>query len=213
MKKRATFNIFAILMTALLAFSGVGWAALDPDNNPAARGPTPEEYGAITGRVTGVHGVGVAGAVVVLPKSDPTAVFGAVATDADGNYIITTLAPGAYEMKVRQPSDFHLGINLQPARISGIEVVAGVTTVVNVTLKLPGDANADGKVDASDMALVARAFNTKQGEVNFDPDADLNQDGIVDIFDLVKVGRNFSAGQDKQDWAKSTGSTSGLRLC
>ncbi|MCL0041346.1 dockerin type I domain-containing protein [Dehalococcoidia bacterium] len=62
---------------------------------------------------------------------------------------------------------------------------------------LVGDANRDGRVDCADLALVAKAFSTRQGEVNFDPDADLNQDGIVDIFDLVKVGRNFGGGQDK----------------
>lgn len=54
-----------------------------------------------------------------------------------------------------------------------------------------GDVNRDGKVDASDLAPVAGALNTREGDLNFNPDADLNQDGIIDIFDLVLVGRNF----------------------
>lgn len=48
-----------------------------------------------------------------------------------------------------------------------------------------GDVNGDGKVDASDLTLVTRGFNTQ------DVASDINTDGIVDIFDLVEVGRNF----------------------
>ncbi len=59
------------------------------------------------------------------------------------------------------------------------------TAIVNVVLRLPGDATGDGKVDASDLTLVAGAFNTQ------DAASDINADGIVDIFDLVLVGRNF----------------------
>lgn len=60
-------------------------------------------------------------------------------------------------------------------------------TATVTVLKLPGDVNRDGKVDASDLALVAGAFNIQ------DPAADLNQDGIVDIFGLVLVGKNFKS--------------------
>ncbi|MCL0034729.1 carboxypeptidase regulatory-like domain-containing protein [Dehalococcoidia bacterium] len=410
MKKRVTLSIFAILMTGLLAFSGVGWAALAQDNNPAARGPTPEEYGAITGRVTDVHGVGVADArieiwdeatmargwawstadgsftntglvagtyqiwvfppegvhltpafipdivvtagvatavdVVLLEEIrddgirlpqlpdlifDPPllppdyhdevmmappvrdipykmetvvegggaisgrvtdAALGPVAdvyvsvwdergfgagwdftdqdgkyeitlpagnykiwfippegvylarthisdivvtagetttvdvvleegglisgrvtdeagvgvpnawvsvwdpvtgaeeewawTDVEGHYTIVGLATGTYEMEVRPPWE----VNLVPAHITDIVVIAGETTTVNVALKLPGDATGDGKVDASDLTLVTRAFNTQ------DAAADINADGIVDIFDLVKVGISFGRGND-----------------
>ncbi len=57
--------------------------------------------------------------------------------------------------------------------------------------ELPGDVNRDGQVDALDLAAVAAALSTKQGDPNYTPGADLNGDGIVDIFDLVQVGRNF----------------------
>ncbi|MCL0079197.1 dockerin type I domain-containing protein, partial [Dehalococcoidia bacterium] len=76
--------------------------------------------------------------------------------------------------------------------IPGITITAGETTTVNVALKLPGDATGDGKVDASDLALVAGAFNTQ------DAASDLNADGVVNIFDLVKVGINF--GRTESPW-------------
>lgn len=69
---------------------------------------------------------------------------------------------------------------------------------MNVALKLPGDATGDGKVDASDLTLVTRAFNTQ------DAAPDINADGIVDIFDLVKVGRNFGKNYEQDLQASCT---------
>lgn len=57
--------------------------------------------------------------------------------------------------------------------------------------KLSGDVDADGKVDAADLGLVALAFNTSPPS---NPAADLNQDGRVDIYDLVLVGLNLGKG-------------------
>ncbi|MCL0079016.1 carboxypeptidase regulatory-like domain-containing protein [Dehalococcoidia bacterium] len=135
--------------------------------------------GRVSGTVTDPDGVGVAGAGIRVNGFGTT-------TDADGSFTTIGLLPGIYEMKVTPPE----GVNLAPARIPGIVITAGETIVVNVALKLPGDATGDGKVDASDLALVAGAFNTQ------DAAADINADGIVDIFDLVKVGISFGRGND-----------------
>ncbi|MBT9148471.1 MAG: hypothetical protein DDT32_02245 [Syntrophomonadaceae bacterium] len=56
---------------------------------------------------------------------------------------------------------------------------------------VPGDVNRDGQVDVLDLASIAGAYNTKQGDPNYNPDADFNRDGMIDIFDLVRVGLNF----------------------
>lgn len=55
---------------------------------------------------------------------------------------------------------------------------------------LPGDVNADGKVDTIDLDLVSKAMNTKPGDAKWDDRADLNSDQKVDIFDLTIVSKN-----------------------
>jgi len=50
----------------------------------------------------------------------------------------------------------------------------------------PADVNADGKVDTTDLVLVAARFGeTVIGSVN--PNPDVNRDGIVDIIDLLLI--------------------------
>jgi protocatechuate 3,4-dioxygenase beta subunit len=139
-----------------------------------------EPGGRVSGRITDARGVAVAGAGVRVNG------WG-TATDEDGRFTTIALLPGIYEMEVIPPP----GINLAPAVIPDIVVTAGETTTVDVTLRLPGDVNHDGRVDAADLAAVTAAFNTQ------DPAADLNQDGTVDVFDLVLVGRNFGRGEQE----------------
>jgi hypothetical protein len=57
------------------------------------------------------------------------------------------------------------------------------------TLKI--DINGDGRVDARDIAIVCKAFGTKLGSTNWNPDADINGDGKVDAKDIAIVCKNF----------------------
>jgi hypothetical protein len=43
----------------------------------------------------------------------------------------------------------------------------------------------------SDIAIVARAFGSKPGSSNWNPNADINGDGIVNMKDIALVARNF----------------------
>ena len=57
--------------------------------------------------------------------------------------------------------------------------------------RLPGDASFDGKVDMSDLMIVARNYG-RSGDVGF-IDGDFNMDGSVGFDDLVILARNFGA--------------------
>jgi hypothetical protein len=56
-----------------------------------------------------------------------------------------------------------------------------------------GDVNLDGRVDISDLVLVAGVFGTTNKTRGFNPNADLNKDGIINISDLTIVGGDFGA--------------------
>lgn len=62
------------------------------------------------------------------------------------------------------------------------------------TIILPGDINGDGAVDIYDAILLALAFDTAPGDLNWNPNADLNHDGAVDIYDAIILANNFGKG-------------------
>jgi hypothetical protein len=55
--------------------------------------------------------------------------------------------------------------------------------------RIPGDVNADGFVDVSDLMILAGSFGKSHGQDGFDPACDLNHDGHADVSDLLIVAR------------------------
>lgn len=55
------------------------------------------------------------------------------------------------------------------------------------------DVNGDGKVDATDLALVAVKYNKKTSDTGFDAKCDINTSGLIDIFDIVMVSKKIEA--------------------
>ena len=53
------------------------------------------------------------------------------------------------------------------------------------------DLNGDGKVTGRDVAIVARAMPSEDGDRRWNPNADLNHDGVVDLADLKAVLRSL----------------------
>jgi len=52
----------------------------------------------------------------------------------------------------------------------------------------PGDINADGAVDSTDLGILGTSWTAIEGEPNFIPDADINKDDVVDSSDLGIMG-------------------------
>jgi parallel beta-helix repeat protein len=61
----------------------------------------------------------------------------------------------------------------------------------NISVRLLGDVNGDGRVDLRDLALVARAFGSTPGSPNWNPACDFYGDGTVNMKDIALVARNF----------------------
>jgi len=58
-------------------------------------------------------------------------------------------------------------------------------------VKLPGDANDDGKVEGKDVGIVSKAYDTRPGDPLWDPRADLNGDGRVEGKDMGIVSKYY----------------------
>ena len=88
-------------------------------------------------------------------------------------------------------------------RLSGTENVVGTakyfdgfygvtTPQLVITMPEPGDANLDGKVDVSDLAILAANYR-KQVTGGW-TQADFNNDGVVDVKDLAILAANYRYG-------------------
>jgi hypothetical protein len=98
-----------------------------------------------------------------------------------GNALTTTAtgftAPGAYVLQ-----------------LLAYDGGACVRDTVTITAVSRGDINNDGKVDMSDLLLLAWAFGSVKGppaSPNWNAAADLNGDGAVDSADLLILATNF----------------------
>jgi hypothetical protein len=57
--------------------------------------------------------------------------------------------------------------------------------------KVPGDVDLDGHVSLSDLVTIARAYHSKPGDPNWNPNADLNEDRKISLVDLVICALNY----------------------
>jgi hypothetical protein len=57
--------------------------------------------------------------------------------------------------------------------------------------QIPGDINFDGKVSVADLVLLAKAYGSKPGDSNWNPNADIEGDGRVSLQDLVILAIHY----------------------
>lgn len=90
---------------------------------------------------------------------------------AKGNYTIST-----YATPVPGETD-----TLDNSRLAGGTIYVGI----------PGDVNADRKVDMKDIGAVAKAFGSTVGHPRYNPNYDINFDGKIDMKDIGTSAKNF----------------------
>ncbi|MGA2309786.1 MAG: dockerin type I domain-containing protein [Candidatus Bathyarchaeia archaeon] len=59
----------------------------------------------------------------------------------------------------------------------------------NITVTVKGDLNGDFTANLVDLTMLARAFGSKPGNANWNPNADINNNGEVDLPDLATLAR------------------------
>ncbi len=60
-----------------------------------------------------------------------------------------------------------------------------------VYVKIPGDVNGNRVVDAFDLFDLSKAYESKPGDPNWNPDCDFNRDNKVDASDLLDLTKNL----------------------
>jgi hypothetical protein len=54
-----------------------------------------------------------------------------------------------------------------------------------------GDLNGDNIVSILDAMILANAYGTSPGNLDWNENADINQDGVVNILDVITLASNF----------------------
>jgi pimeloyl-ACP methyl ester carboxylesterase len=60
-----------------------------------------------------------------------------------------------------------------------------------VTVTVAGDLDGNFAVQLVDLVILAKAYGSKPGEPNWNPNADLDDNGIVGLTDLVALAKNY----------------------
>jgi hypothetical protein len=64
-------------------------------------------------------------------------------------------------------------------------------TPLVLIMKYFADLNGDGTINIVDVSIVAKAFNSRQGDVNWNKIADLDKNGQVNILDIALVAKDY----------------------
>jgi parallel beta-helix repeat protein len=82
-------------------------------------------------------------------------------------------------------------ISANAGPVSGETDITDNTYTRWIVVTILADLNGDGVINIVDIAIVARAFGTKPGDVNWNPEADLNNDGVINIIDIAMVAKQY----------------------
>ena len=111
------------------------------------------ERGSITGTVTDPSGAVIPGVAVVI--SNPVAlVEQTVSTDSEGNFSFPNLAPGSYQVEIRQSG-------FTPLLQTGLQVESSKVVALNLKLELGQQATT---VTVTESSLHVEANDTATGE-------------------------------------------------
>jgi hypothetical protein len=78
---------------------------------------------------------------------------------------------------------------------------------------LPGDINYDGKVSLADLVELARAYGSRPGDPNWDPNADIDHNGVVGLADLVILAQHYGQTAEWTDRPTTVDTANNLVYC
>ncbi|MGI6713163.1 MAG: carboxypeptidase regulatory-like domain-containing protein [Bacillota bacterium] len=110
-------------------------------------------------------------------------------TDAAGNYNLSEITPGQYNLIVERPDwkPVFLTAGAFPVNVD-YEQTTGVDTIKLLT----GDVTSDNAVGISDLGSLAQAYAAFGDSPHYNYNADLNENSNIDLFDLVLMAKNWN---------------------
>ena len=142
---------------------------------------------------------GQATACVSIFSSLPNETGFAYAPEKTGTFRIVT-GGGGPAPPANEPGTFNFAIPLLSrapsvgnysiyARTRYGPMIASNSTIFGVILA--GDLNHDGNINMKDIAIGAKAFSTRPGDILWNAVADINKDGKVDMKDIAVIAKEF----------------------
>ncbi|MEO0595625.1 MAG: Ig-like domain-containing protein, partial [Chloroflexota bacterium] len=109
-------------------------------------------------------------------------------TDNSGNFTVEGIAPGEYDVAVKNPKTLQV--------VENLTLVTG-NNDYDFGLLLAGDANNDNLITLQDFSIVTGSFNQAQGDPDYDDRADFNENNFVNLQDFSLLSANFNtAGEE-----------------
>jgi len=83
-------------------------------------------------------------------------------------------------------------LNGTPQEAGNIELTITMDMAHNATAHYTAttDLNSDGRVDETDISMVASVFSSKVGEKNWESRMDFDNNGVIDIIDVANVAKD-----------------------
>ena len=115
---------------------------------------------------------------------------GVTATDKEDG-VITSKVTVSGSVNTSVAGDYTLTYSVTDA--NGATTTATRVITVKEKAQNSEDVNNDGKVDVTDLSLVAAKYNMKSNDYGYENKYDINNDGIIDLFDIVKVAKKVGS--------------------
>jgi len=182
--------------------------------NAQTKNPKKPLTGSVSGRIT-VHGKGIAGIIVGVRSSDfspqpPPAIK--ATTDSEGNYRITGIPAGSYQVSPMAPA--YVAIDLLPPRGRGRNLLlSDGEDVPDVDFSLERGGVVTGRVtDAGGRPVVEERLTlvpVDQNRQNYGPvmsnGAQTDDRGVYRIYGLAPGQYKISVGRDDENYYPSSG--------
>ncbi|WP_340818555.1 dockerin type I domain-containing protein [Methanolobus sp. WCC4] len=108
----------------------------------------------------------------------------------DGDYLLTSsfTAPNTVicDNVEIQPVYPRMMFTYDPTDGTGIYMNGGAVPIAPPTSEMKGDSNGDEVVDILDLAAFAQAYDSVEGDSNYNAIFDFNEDGAIDVIDLAQ---------------------------